>query len=309
MLKQEKDFIRHVKEKCCAETEFRCPDCSKTYTRKHRLANHHKIIHPQRCGSGPCAHVYSNAVKLNNAETLGCGFCFELFHSDLHGYLRHVINHYRAGATLAEWQSGTHIPSSNNDRPFSPPPKIRLRALLEEQNPTSNFAALRSGFGLQDDSPCRTYSAISHDSTLFDGMDMTEFLDSAAVKDNWDPFFNPTNMAFINSVPTQSHSFDHSTQYQPHGEDFGDMMQYLDHNPTFGNDHFIDTSNDTIVQPSAAVIAACTQLDTGMDIDAAPAFPPFNPTPPLDLSKARKASMSGRLIKKFQSLSPLRTEF
>ncbi|KAK4508561.1 hypothetical protein PRZ48_002300 [Zasmidium cellare] len=307
MLKLEKDFIRHVKEKCCPETVLRCPDCPKTYTRKHRLANHHKNVHPARCGPGPCSHVGSATVKLNNADTLGCGFCPELVRGDLHRFLRHIINHYREGAVLANWQAGIHGPSPKNARPFSPPPKLDLNGSIENHGTLSDFSALRSGFGL-DDSPCRTHSAISNDSTLFDPTDYTAT--DVAPKANWDPYFNPTNLSFLNTIPTTNlHTHQTSTtnsaQTHPPDEDFTDMMTYINTYPDFLNTNFIDASTDPIIPQSEAVTDACAQL---MDIDSTTAiFPPFNPTPPLDRENRR--SMSERLLRKFQSLSPLRTEF
>ncbi|KAF2171999.1 hypothetical protein M409DRAFT_50600 [Zasmidium cellare ATCC 36951] len=308
MIKLEKDFIRHVKEKCCPETVLRCPDCPKTYTRKHRLANHHKNVHPTRCGPGPCTHVSSATVKLTNTETLGCGFCPELVRGDLHvhRYLRHVIDHYREGAVLANWQAGHHIPFPRNARPFSPPPKIDLSASLENQGSLGDFSALRSGFGL-DDSPLRSHSAISNDSTLFDAAEYTTT--NAAAKANWDPYFNPTNMAFLHPMPPNNEpSMPQTFNIQSPEDDFGDMMTYINDYPDFINNTFIDTSTDDIIPQSQAVTGACAQLmDIGTAVEARSSI--FNPTPPLQLTRDNRRSKSERLLRKFQSLSPLRTEF
>lgn len=321
-IKKEKDFIRHVKEKCCPEAELRCPDCSKTYTRKHRLAKHHETHHRSRCGPGPCTHVDSATIRLANVAVLACGFCLQQFDSDLHGFLRHLIFHYRSGATLSSWRTGPHVPSASNERQISPPPQITLSGSLEGQGSMGDFSALRSGFGLQDDSPCRTYSAISDDSTLFDTRNTSPCQQfHTGEKFTWDPYFNPNNMAFVNPVPsamdpqTQQHFFKQTTQHQNHDEEFSDMMKYLDQYPEFVNPSFIDPTGDKFIPQSEAVTSACAQLYTNMDINSAaeapyPAkIPPFNPTTPLDLTKDRRRSMSERLLRKFQSLSPIRTEF
>lgn len=144
VLKLPKDFIRHVKQKCSATEVFHCPDCAKTFTRKQRFAKHHNNVHSLRCCTGPCKHIKRATVTLPQERTLGCGFCKQLFHSDLHGYVRHPIWHYREGLTLDCWQSGPFVPVHSENMG---PPQIKLDAENDLQ-PSSDFTALRSGFGL-----------------------------------------------------------------------------------------------------------------------------------------------------------------
>lgn len=146
-LKLPKDFIRHVKQKCSATEVYHCPDCSKTFTRKQRFAKHHNTVHAFRCGRGPCKHIKKATVALPQVRTLGCGFCKQLFHSDLHGYLRHLIGHYREGLTLTCWKTGPFVPACAE---HMRPPQIMLDAEVTDHS-VDDFSALRSGFGLPSD--------------------------------------------------------------------------------------------------------------------------------------------------------------
>ena len=102
-LKNSKDFIRHVEQKCEPVREWRCTDCPRTYRRIDRFKWHHKSVHS--CSSGDCSHASDVEHKLPTRAAHGCGFCTHYFQSDLRGFLNHLIKHYEQGYTPAKLES------------------------------------------------------------------------------------------------------------------------------------------------------------------------------------------------------------
>lgn len=103
VLKLAKDYRRHIQDTCYKLQIYRCPDCPKCFTRKHRLAKHHKKIHPTRCHRIECVHVEQATVRAVDLSALGCGFCGRSF-DDLTTWIRHLIdNHFKRGQSLADW--------------------------------------------------------------------------------------------------------------------------------------------------------------------------------------------------------------
>lgn len=110
-LKKAKDYMRHAKQTCYGVEKFSCPDCPKTFTRKHRFANHHKRKHQDRCRAFKCSHVSRAAIVRPELTSLGCGFCGDLVQDGLQSYFRHLVDHFKHQSLFEDWSYNRQLAS------------------------------------------------------------------------------------------------------------------------------------------------------------------------------------------------------
>lgn len=284
-IKLRRDFIRHVEQKCAAKAEFRCFECNTKFTRKSRFKKHHSEKHPQHCGSDPCTHDERARVSFEATKLLRCGFCAKGFDSDLRGFLKHLVVHYKQGAVLEQWQDDSNAPVG---APSSPPPQIDLPIYPNDGHNQGNFSAFCSGFKIP--------------------MEDAQVTSPAAVPSNvYDATINDT-MALSPSGPDLVFGEGHlvGDQLNPYGDTW--MNNAMDWNANFATNedwepmttdaHWIGTSPDMTASTGQLFNNTMHQPSTDFD----PFSTVFNATPSLPPVSGKRRSFQHYLVGAFQSL-------
>lgn len=285
-IKLRKDFIRHVEQKCAAKAEFRCFECNKKFTRKSRFKKHHREKHPQHCGSDPCTHDQRARVSLEATKLLRCGFCAKRFDSDLRGFLKHLVIHYKQGAVLGEWQGDLKTPARATS---SPPPQVDLSIHPNNDHYQSSFSAFCSGFKIPiEDAPVTSPAAVPsnvYDATINDTMTL-----SPSVPD----------LGLDEGHPVGDQSTPYSDTWMNNAMDWNanfPLNEYLQL-PTM-SEPWIDTSSD-MTASTGQCFANTIYQQPSPDFNQFSTV--FNATPPLPPVSGKRRSFQNCLLGVFHSL-------
>ena len=101
-IKRKQDLARHLSESCGPDEKWKCPHCSRLFTRRHKLRTHH-VQHD--CGSDNCSLTDKIATGAAiDRYAMGCGFCIYPVLGNPAQFASHVWDHYKTGKRPDLWK-------------------------------------------------------------------------------------------------------------------------------------------------------------------------------------------------------------